>query len=449
MSEQDSKFSRRDLLKGATLAGAGLTAAHLNKALAEPQRKSDTMIGVRFEPLKTVRVGIIGVGGRGMSHLRELLAVENVQITAICDLVQAKCEKARDRVEQAGQKAPALYHGGERDFEKLCRRDDVDLVYVVTPWDWHVPMAVAAMKNGKHAATEVPAAPTLTECWELVETSEQTRRHCVMLENCCYGQSEMMALSMVRDGVFGELLHGEAAYLHDLRDELFSKEGEGLWRRFTHLNRNGNLYPTHGLGPVANYMGVNRGDRFDYLVSMSSPQMGLDAYRAANLPKDDPRWSEKYTCGDLNTTLIKTARGRTIMLQHDVSNPRVYSRINSIAGTKGLFCDYPARVYLDKQPGGERWGTLDKYKEKYEHPLWKQFGDLARKSGGHGGMDYIMNYRLIQCIREGLVPDMDVYDAAAWSAPAPLSEISVAQGSAPVKFPDFTRGRWMDERGGV
>lgn len=248
---------------------------------------------------------------------------------------------------------------------------------------------------------------------------------------------------MIQAGLFGDLLYGEGAYVHDLREELFSNKGEGLWRRTEHTERDGNLYPTHGLGPVANYMGIQRGDRFDYIVSMSTPQRGLDAYRKAHLEKSDPRWAEHYVTGDMNTSLIKTANGLTITLKHDVSNPHPYDRINAIAGTKGVFADYPPRIYFDGQTGGEEWSSIDGYKQ-YQHPLWKEEGAIAQKLGGHGGMDYIMLYRLLQCMREGLVPDMDVYDAAIWSAPGPLSCQSAARGSTPEKFPDFTRGHWKE-----
>lgn len=407
---------------------------------------NDTIIGMKFQPMNIVRVGIIGVGGRGTSLLRDLLAIDNVQVNAICDIVKEKALKGQAMVEKAGQKTPGLYFKNDHDFENLCKRDDIDLIYIPTPWNWHVPMALAALNNGKHVGVEVPAATTLQECWQLVEASEKTRRHCIMLENCCYGYNEMLVLNMVKAGVLGDILHGEAAYNHDLREILFSNEGEGLWRRFEHLNRNGNLYPTHGLGPVAHYMDINRGDKFDYLVSVSSPQLSMDLYRQGHVPAGDPKWKETYRCGDINTSVIKTAKGRTIMLQHTVSTPHPYDRINLVAGTKGIFRDYPPRLYLDNQESGEQWTTIDKHKAQYEHPLWKRVGELARKLGGHGGMDFIMSYRLIECMRQGLVPDMDVYDAAAWSAPAPLSEMSVANGSAPARFPDFTRGRWKETR---
>jgi hypothetical protein len=303
------------------------------------------------------------------------------------------------------------------------------------------------MKNGKHAAVEVPACTTLKECWDIVETSEATRKHCMILENCCYGENEMMVLGMIREGLFGEITHGEAAYLHDLRGVLTANESEGLWRRLPHTKRNGNLYPTHGLGPVAHYFDIHRGDRFDYMVSVSSAEASLSAYVKANFPDGDPKRAEKYICGDMNTSIIKTLKGRCILLQHDVVNPRPYSRLNSISGTKGIFADYPARIFIDapKQADGskkEDWDNIDAFREKYEHPLWKKTGDLARKMGGHGGMDYVLNYRLMDCMKRGLVPDITVYDAAAWSAPTPLSEASVAQNGAPQKFPDFTRGKW-------
>jgi hypothetical protein len=245
--------------------------------------------------------------------------------------------------------------------------------------------------------------------------------------------------------MFGDLKHGGAAYNHDLREILFETRDEGLWRRAAHLNRNGNLYPTHGLGPVAWYLGIHKGDRFDYMVSMSTPEFGLTKWREDHVPRDDPRWKEKYICGDLNSSLIKTLKGRTIRLEHNVSSPRPYSRVNSIEGTKGLFEDYPPRIYIEGTGSSHTWKTIDEYAPQFEHPWWKEQGERAR-TGGHGGMDFIMAWRLVTCMREGLAPDFDVYDAAAWSVPGPLSERSVAKGSAPMKFPDFTRGSWRQPK---
>jgi predicted dehydrogenase len=404
-----------------------------------------SMMNVAFEAT-TPKIGLIGTGGRGTSLLQNLLAAD-AQVNALCDIVLEKAQNAQSMVEKAGQKPPELYTDSEQAFEKLVARDDLNLVLVATPWRWHVPMALSAMRNGKHVASEVPAAVTIDQCWQMVDMSEETKRHCMMLENCCYGENETLILNMVKAGVFGELLYGEAAYLHDLREELFSNKGEGLWRRTVHTERDGNLYPTHGLGPVSNYMGINRGDRFEYLVSMSTPARGLAVYREEHVPKEDPKWREKYIDGDVNVSLIKTAKGLTINLQHDVSNPQPYSRLNTIQGTKGIFRDYPPRIYLEGQAGDESYGSIESYKPQYENPLWKKEGEIAKKLGGHGGMDFIMLYRLLDCMRRGLPPDMDVYDAASLSAPGPLSRTSVAEGSAPVPFPDFTRGNWKKRSG--
>jgi predicted dehydrogenase len=452
--DEPKDISRRNFIKRTTIGSAGLMVANdilssdLNADAKKDAKKnvSPTMMGVPFEARERVRLGIIGVGGRGSSLLKDLLAVEKVEIKAICDLVPEKVARAQKAVTDASQPEPKGFTKGEWDFKNLTQLD-LDIVYVATPWDWHVPMAVSAMRNSKHAAVEVPACTTLEECWELVHTSEATRKHCVFLENCCYGANEMMVLGMVRDGVFGEITHAEAAYLHDLRGILTASEGEGLWRRFPHMKRNGNLYPTHGLGPVAHYLNIHRGDRFDYMVSVSSSEASLSEYVRANFSDGDPKRTEKYVCGDMNTSIIRTAKGRTILLQHDVVNPRPYSRLNSISGTKGAFADYPARVFFDgaKQADGlkqEDWQDLDAFRDKYEHPLWKTTGEMARKTGGHGGMDYVMNYRLMDCLKRGLPPDIDVYDASAWSAPTPLSEASVAARGTPQKFPDFTRGHW-------
>ncbi len=451
--------SRRDLLKGAALAGAGLAlgggalsaqqpddADAPFRALHDRPSAAASMAGVPFERHETVRIAIVGTGLRGRSVLHELTGVPNVRIAALCDVVPEKVEMAVQQMRKAGHDyEPARFTSGPNAYRELVTRDDIDFVYTATPWEFHVPIVLAAMNAGKHAGTEVPAAYTLEDCWQLVDTSEKTRRHCLMMENCNYGYNEMLVLQMVKAGAFGELKHAGASYNHDLRSILFEDKDEGLWRRRHHTLRNSNLYPTHGLGPVAFMLGINRGDRFDYMVSMSTPPMGLDKWREDHVPKDSPKWKEKYIDGDLNSSLIKTAKGRTIRLEHDVSSPRPYSRINSLQGTKGIFEDYPPRIYIEGDGEEDRWGPIDPYKAKYEHPLWRELGEKAR-SGGHGGMDYVMAYRLVQCLREGLPPDFDVYDAAAWSAPGPLSEMSVAKGSAPMKFPDFTRGKWSEVR---
>ncbi len=443
---QDShvNLGRREFIKLGALAGVGAAVGLGGTGgCASLRRRVGTAPVQPFAaaPLERVRIGFVGVGGMGTHHVRNLLKIEGVEIKAVCDIRAAHAERARDLVTEAGQPPPTLYTQGERDFERLCAEEDLDLVFTATPWRWHVPVCVAAMKNGKHAATEVPAAVTLDECWQLVETAEQTHRHCVMMENCCYDRAEMMCLNMVRKGLLGEIVHGEGGYLHDLRGVKFSKGGEGLWRREHSTKRNGNLYPTHGLGPVAQCMNVNRGDRFDYLVSMSGKSRGLQLYQTEHLPNDDLRRDEKYVLGDVNLTLIRTINGCTIYLVHDTNLPRPYSRLHIVQGTQGIFEKWPERVHIERRSPSHAWETLDKYAE-FEHPLWKA-GIEKAASGGHGGMDYLEDYRLIECLKRGEPTDMDVYDAAAWSCICELTERSVARRSRPVDVPDFTRGRWQ------
>ncbi|MEO5798137.1 MAG: Gfo/Idh/MocA family oxidoreductase [Gemmatimonadales bacterium] len=449
----DASLSRRDLLKVAGATGAAFALApdlaDASEPPVSPLARAATMMCVPFEKHAKVRIAIVGTGLRGKSVLGELLAVDGVEITALCDIVPAKAQRAAKMVTDAGQPAPTLYTSGERAFEQLVTRDDIDIVYTATPWPWHTPVCLAALKAGKHAATEVPAATSLEEAWALVDASEKSRKHCLMMENCCYDFNEMLVDTMVKQGRFGEVLYAEAAYIHDLRALLFEDRDEGLWRRLPHTNRQGNFYPTHGLGPVAWYLDIHKGDRFDYLVSMSTAERGLSLWREEHVPKESPKWQETYVEGDLNTSLIKTILGKTILLQHTVSSPTPYDRLNSIRGTKGVFKDYPARFYLDGQQGGEAFKPIDEFKAQYTHPLWQRVGEIARAKGGHGGMDYIMAYRLVECMREGLPPDFNVYDAAAWSAPWPLSEASLKKGSAPMKFPDFTRGVWQQKRTGA
>jgi len=392
----------------------------------------------RIDP---VRIGLVAVGRRGTSLLRDLLKVEGVQVRAVCDIVEEKVARAQRMTEEAGQRRPAGYCCGERDFERLCQRDDLDLVINAAPWRWHVPMCVAAMRAGKHAATEVPAATTIDDCWQLVETAEKTKRYCVMLENTCYDRTELIVLNMVRQGVLGELLHSDAGYCHDARAARIEWDRPS-WGVAPWLTRNGDLYPTHGLGPVAQCMNINRGDRLDYLVSMSCKSRGANALAAEKFGADDPRAHVKYSQGDVTTSLIRTANDLTITLKFDCGTPRPYSRIFLLQGTKAIVRKYPEeKIYIDGKSPAHTWEQLAKYAEQYEHPLWKTLAQRS-KGAGHGGMDYVMLYRLIRCLRAGRSPDMDVYDAAAWSAVSELSERSIAKKSQPVDFPDFTRGGW-------
>ncbi len=392
-------------------------------------------------PMEVVRIGFVGVGLQGTSHCRNLLRIDGVELKAVCDIVPAKVARIQDMAVEAGQERPTGYSASETDFERLCAEQDLDLVFNATPWKWHVPICASAMENGKHTATEVPAAYTIEDCWRLVECAERYQKHCVMMENCNYGRWEMMVFNMVRQGLFGEILHGAGGYLHDLRSVKFENANEGLWRRAHSIHRNGNLYPTHGLGPVANCMDINRGDRFDYLVSMSSPSHGLQNYAKANFPPEAPERRERYALGDVNVSLIKTTNGRTIFVGHDTNLPRPYSRINMVQGTGGLFHGYPHRLYIEGKSPAHRWEEADAYLDEFDHPLWKTEGERAR-GAGHGGMDYLEDYRLIRCLQRGIPTDMNVYDAAALSAVTPLSETSVANRGQPMAFPDFTRGRW-------
>jgi hypothetical protein len=446
----DRSLDRRDLIKlgalgaGAALLGScasGTGSAGTGAGVARPRPSAAPEEPFAAPPLERVRIGFVGIGGMGSVHVQNLLDIEGVELTALCDIRPAHAEKARQWVLEAGQPEPTLYTRGETDFERLCAEEELDLVYTATPWRWHVPVCVAAMENGKHAATEVPAAYTLEDCWRLVETAEARRRHCAMMENVNYGRWEMMVFHMVRLGLFGEILHGEGGYLHDLRAIKFASEGEGLWRRDHAWTRNGNLYPTHGLGPIANCMDINRGDRFEYLVSMSGPSRGLQEYAREHFPAEASQRRETFALGDVNVSMIKTASGRTIYVSHDTNLPRPYSRIHLVQGTTGLFQGYPNRVYIEGRSPEHRWEAVDAYLEEFKHPLWLELGD-AGEGRGHGSMDYLEDYRLIKCLREGLPTDMNVYDAAALSAVCELSERSVANGSQPMEFPDFTGGRW-------
>ena len=432
--------SRRGFLGLTALAGAGISLNPEAEA-AGPTAAAARLFGFRVAPMERVRIGFVGVGNRGSSLLADLLTLEGVEIKAVCDTDPARVEAARQAVRKRGRPEPAAYGPGATAYTALCRRDDVDLVYIATPWDSHTPIAVEAMRQGRHVAIEVPAALTLAECWQLVDTAERTRRHCVMLENCCYGETELLVLRLARAGVLGELTHAEAGYLHDVRDYLLQDLPGAAWRREFVARWDGNLYPTHGLGPVSQYLGIHAGDRFERLVSMSSLERGLSRKREA-LPAGKWRPKERFVCGDINTSLLRTARGRTVMVQYSLAGARPYSRINLLAGTSGTFCDYPPRLHLDGQPEG--WVTdLRPYHESHGHPLWRRITE-AERAAGHGGMDHVMNARLIQCLREGWPLDLTVYDAAVWSSLVPLSIASVKRGNAPVTVPDFTRGAWRE-----
>jgi len=450
-------MKRREFLKwlgwSGIAAAAGPAVARVTgrkaaDALAEPPPPSgQSAAGLTAPKLDTVRVAMIGVGARGSGHLAQLLQIQGVEITAISDLYSDWGQTAVKMCVDRGRKAPVLVTGGKDDYRKVLDRSDVDIAIISTPWEEHARMAVDAMERGKHAFIEVPACVTIDECWQLVETAEKTQRHCMMMENVCYGREELLALNLCRQGVLGELLHGEAAYIHDLRGQMHSVErGTGSWRTPHYIHRNGNLYPTHGLGPICQYMNINRGDRMDYLSSVSSNSRVRAEYAKKHFPPDHKWNREKFICGDINTTIIGTVNGKTILVQWDEQLPRPYTRLNLIQGTKGVWAGFPDRCAIEgvtkSTEGWTQSKDLAAIYEKYDHPLWKKVAALPENQGGHGGMDFIMLWRMIVCLRNGLPMDQDVYDAATWSCIAPLSEWSVAHRGQSVDVPDFTRGKW-------
>ncbi len=426
-------YNRRQFLNQIAAVGAGASLA----AAAVPESTA--------KPMDKVRIGFVGVGGRGRGDLRNLLKCEGVEVRAICDIVESKVVQAQKMVTEAGQPQPQAYSRSDADYKRLCDRGDLDLVFTATPWEWHTPVCVEAMKKGKHAASEVPIAVTLDECWQLVETSEQTGRYCVQMENCNYDRIELMVLNMVRQNLLGDLVHARCGYLHDLRAGKFSeRNGRTLWRLQHTLRRNGDLYPTHGLGPVAQCLNINRGNQFDHMVAMSSKSQSLREYAVAEFGPDSPQAELDIALGDVVTSIIRTRAGQTVLVTHDTDTPRPYSRDHLIQGTKGLVRKYPEPlVYLDGKSPKHQWEDLiATYAEQFEHPLWSALEEKA-KGSGHGGMDFIQAYRLVYCLRNGLPFDSDVYDGAALCAVSELSEHSIAANSRTMDFPDFTRGKWI------
>lgn len=458
MSTNRRKFIR-DISIGSGLLAAGLPslAAALPTSDEEIERSAQfeagkqrfNMCGYAAPKIPIVRVAIIGLGMRGGDAVGRLSYIDGLEIVALCDKYPDRVEKAQQILEKRNRPRAKGYHGND-GWKALCENLDADLIYNATPWHLHAPISLAAMRNGKHAATEVNAGLTIDECWDLVETSEKTRKHCMMLENCCYDFFELLTLNMARNGLFGDLIHAEGAYIHDLsKDWLFNKKAYAdMWRLKQNAEHNGNLYPTHGLGPIAQCLDINRGDKMDHLVSMSSNDFTLGKLAAEMAEKDSffQEFTGKNYRGNMNTTIIRTSKGKTIMLQHDVSSLRPYSRLHTLSGTKGIAQKYPGP---EKIAFGHSWikkEELDELYKKYTPPIVKHIGEIAKEVGGHGGMDFIMDWRLIDCLRNGLPLDQDVYDAAAWSCIIPLSERSVAKKSRTVDIPDFTRGAWKNNK---
>jgi predicted dehydrogenase len=448
--------NRRDFLRN-TILGTGMLATGLaghaatlgnESATAKNDRPSAqrfNMSGYAAPRLDKVRIGFVGLGMRGPGAVERMSHIEGVEIVGLCDQYEDRVEKMQQLLEKQGLPRARNYSGSKEAWKQMCENPDIDLIYITTPWSLHTPIAVYAMEHGKHAATEVPAAKTIEECWQLVETSERTRKHCMMLENCCYDFFELLTLNMARQGFFGDIIHGEGAYLHDLRELNFSKTGYAeMWRLKENQHRNGNLYPTHGLGPICQVMNINRGDRMEYLNSMSSNDF-LMGKMAEDMAAKDNFFTEFRTDhyrGNTNTTTIRTANGRTLMIQHDVTSPRPYSRIHLVSGTKGIACKYPEPGRIATAHEWLNEAEMKLLEDKYTPQIVTRIGEMAKKIGGHGGMDFMMDWRLIDCLRNGLPLDEDVYDAALWSSIAPLSEKSVANRSNSVDVPDFTNGAW-------
>ena len=410
-----SQCHRRDFVKLGAAAGTAWALGRRSLAASTSAMSAG--------PLEQVRVGMVGIGSRGTFLLSLLLEQEGVAVKAVCDIISERVAKAQDMVIAAGQPQPTGYALGETDFKRLCETEELDLVVNATrPWKWHVPISVAAMTNGKHAATEVPAAETIEGCWELVETVEKTQKYCVMLENCCYFREVLLVHNMLRQGLFGELRHCEAGYQHHSRRARPAATPAPQRGDI----RTANSYPTHPIGPVAQWMNINRGNRFDYLVSMSAD--GTQGNPSA----------------DINTSLIRTVAGQTVTLYYDTRLPRPYDLIYRVQGTAGICMATADKIYIEgRSPQPDTWESMEAYYREFEHPLWKELGEQAAQRGGHGGGDWLVIHRLIRALQTGTPPDMDVYDAATWSCITELSEKSVADRSRPMDFPDFTKGRWQ------
>ncbi|MCC6286266.1 MAG: Gfo/Idh/MocA family oxidoreductase [Chitinophagaceae bacterium] len=449
--------SRRDFLRKSGLAGMSFAGSWMGSYASTDQELEHIKAGAEYTApqifnmsgyaapaLDVVRIGIVGIGNRGFDAVTRMNKIEGVEIKGLCDLRPERVKLANDLVTASGHK-PELYHTNPEAWKTMCARKDIDLIYILTPWALHTPMALFSMHHDKHVCVEVPAGKTLQELWSLVETSEKTRKHCMMVENCCYDFFELTTLNMVRQGFFGEIVHCEGAYIHGLTDILFSKEHfYQMWELDENTLRKGNLYPTHGLGPICQVMNINRGDKMDYLVSVSTNDFTLSNEAKQLATKDDfykPYVGRSFN-GNMNTSAIRTNKGKTIMVQFDVSSPRPYSRIQLVSGTKAVALKYPEPA---RYATGHEWLDEEAIKilqEKYKPEIVKKIGEAAKEVGGHGGMDFIMDWRTIDCLRNGLPLDQDVYDAALWSSVSPLSVWSVANKSNSITVPDFTRGAW-------
>ena len=413
-----------------------------------PANGQEDMLLFAADPIDTVRTGFIGLGMRGPDAVRRFTYIDGAKVVALCDLEADRVARSQEILAGRGKPAAAEY-SGEDGWKQLCERDDIDLVYICTNWQTHVEMAVYAMECGKHVAVEVPAAMSVAECWRLVDTSERTRKHCMMLENCVYDFFELTCLNMAQQGLFGEVLHAEGAYIHNL--EPFWDYYHNNWRLDFNQKHSGDVYATHGFGPDCQVLNIHRGDKLEYLVSMDTKSVvGLEVAK-------EKMGVDTFANGDQTSTLVKTRNGKTVLIQHNVYTPRPYDRMYQLVGTKGFADKYPNSAFAFEPDqiadAAAEYDNLsshsyvprevrDSLMAKYKHPIAKEIEEKAREVGGHGGMDFIMDYRLVWCLRNGKPLDMDVYDAAEWSCLGELTAASIANGSKPVKIPDFTRGRW-------
>lgn len=440
------KVNRRNFIKTASAAGAAISL--MPKSLFSSQTT------------KRIKLGFIGTGLRGQWVLWLATKYPEVDIPAICDIDDRMINSTLKILKDAGKPEPHIYKNGDEDFLNMVKNEDLDGVYIATPWEWHYPMAIASMKNGIHVGTEVPAALTVRECWDLVNISERTRKLCMIMENVCYRRDVMAVLNMVRNGLFGELLHCQGGYQHDLRHVKFNdgkqpygggvefgKKGysEAKWRTQHSVDRNGDLYPTHGLGPVSTMLEINRGNRMVHLTSTASQSRGLHKYIIGRGGHDHPNADVEFKLGDVVTTVIKCSNGQTIVLSHDTNSPRPYSLNFRVQGTNGIWMVDNNSIYIEGvSPEAHRWETDETYLKKYDHPLWKKFEDMAVGSG-HGGMDFFIIRAFIETLK-GAEPVIDVYDSVSMSVISPLSEKSIKLGSTAVKIPDFTRGKWKTNK---
>jgi predicted dehydrogenase len=440
-----TNYSRRDFIKTSALAGAGFTI--LQSGVLHAKDKD-----------QKVRLGFIGVGMRGQNHLELALRRNDVDVVAICDVQQRMIDMSKELIKTSGKPTPQIILDGPYGYKKLLENKDIDAVIISTPWEWHTAMCIDAMNAKKYVGCEVITGMTVDECWEIVHTSERTGMPLMMLENVCYRRDVMAVLNMVRQGIFGEIVHLQGGYQHDLREVKFNdgknpygggvefgEKGfsEAQWRTEHSVRRNGDLYPTHGIGPVAMMIDIHRGNRFTELVSYSSKARGLHEYVVNKGGTSHPNAKVDFKLGDVVTTMIRCANGESILLQHDTNLPRPYSLGFRVQGTKGIWMDVNDGIYIEGQSKkSHQWDSAKEWLDKYDHPLWKKYGSDAA-GAGHGGMDWFVLNAFVEAVKRKTNTPQDVYDAVAWSAITPLSETSIRLGGETVEFPDFTNGKWM------